>query len=123
MPGRIEYDLLADYLHLGHVALLPFKQELVTHCALPGKVLQYLACGLPTIATPLDGLRSMIPADSGILYANDFYEMVAMAIDLLSNPYQQDRLCSRGIYQMNLHCNWKTQLQLFEQMIANVERA
>ena len=65
----------------------------------------------------------MIPADSGILYANDFYEMVAMAIDLLSNPYQQDRLCSRGIYQMNLHCNWKTQLQLFEQMIANVERA
>ena len=123
MPGRIEYDLLADYLHLGHVALLPFKQELVTHCALPGKVLQYLACGLPTIATPLDGLRSMIPADSGILYANDFYEMVAMAIDLLSNPYQQDRLCSRGIYQMNLHCNWKTQLQLFEQMIANVQRA
>ena len=123
MPGLIEYDLLADYLHLGHVALLPFKQELVTHCALPGKVLQYLACGLPTIATPLDGLRSMIPADSGILYANDFYEMVAMAIDLLSNPYQQDRLCSRGIYQMNLHCNWKTQLQLFEQMIANVQRA
>ena len=123
MPGRIEYDLLADYLRLGHVALLPFKQELVTHGALPGKVLQYLACGLPTIATPLDGLRSMIQPDNGILYANNPKEMAEMAIELISKPHQQDQIGSRGIDQMHLHCNWKTQLQLFEQMIADVQRA
>ena len=117
MPGRIEYDLLADYLRLGHVALLPFKQELVTHGALPGKVLQYLACGLPTIATPLDGLQSMIPPNQGILYANDLQEMANMAIDLATKPEQQHKLASLGVDLMILHCNWKTQLQSFEQMI------
>ena len=50
MPGRIEYDLLADYLRLGHVALLPFRPEPVTHGALPGKILQYLACGFGVFA-------------------------------------------------------------------------
>ena len=123
MPGRIEYDLLADYLRLGHVALLPFKQELVTHGALPGKVLQYLACGLPTIATPLDGLRSMIPPNQGILYANNSQEMANMAIDLATKPEQQHKLASLGVDLMVLHCNWKTQLQSFEQMIRSFQHA
>ena len=123
MPGRIEYDLLADYLRLGHVALLPFKQELVTHGALPGKVLQYLACGLPTIATPLDGLQSMIPPNRGILYANDSQEMANMAIDLVSKPDQQHQLATFGIDLMTRHCKWHTQLQSIEQMIASFQRA
>jgi glycosyltransferase involved in cell wall biosynthesis len=107
MPGRIEYGLLADHLRLGLVALLPFKQELVTHGALPGKVLQYLACGLPTIATPLDGLQSMIPPNQGILYANNSQEMAKIAIDLATNPIQQHDLASLGVDLMILHCNWK----------------
>jgi glycosyltransferase involved in cell wall biosynthesis len=123
MPGRIEYDPLADYLRLGHVALLPFKQELVTHGALPGKVLQYLACGLPTIATPLDGLQSMIPPNQGILYANDLQEMANMAIDLVSKPDQQQQLATLGLDLMTHHCNWAAQLQSFEQMIASFHRA
>jgi len=123
MPGRIEYDLLADYLRLGHVALLPFKQELVTHGALPGKVLQYLACGLPTIATPLDGLQSMIPPNKGVLYANDSQEMADMAIDLVSKPDQQIQLATFGLDLMTRHCNWHTQLQSFEQMITSFQRA
>jgi glycosyltransferase involved in cell wall biosynthesis len=122
MPGRIEYDLLADYLRLGHVALLPFKQELVTHGALPSKVLQYLACGLPTISTPLDGLQSMIPPNQGILYANDSQEMADMAIDLVSKPDQQHQLATFGLDLMTRHCNWHTQLQSFEQMIRSFQR-
>ena len=123
MPGRIEYDLLADYLRLGHVALLPFKQELVTHGALPGKVLQYLACGLPTIATPLDGLQSMILPNKGIIYANDSQEMANMAMDLASKPAQQHQLATFGLDLMTLHCNWHTQLQSIEQMIESLQRA
>ena len=122
MSGRIEYNLLADYLRLGHVALLPFKQELVTHGALPGKVLQYLACGLPTISTPLDGLQSMIPPNQGILYANNSQEMANMAVDLATNPEQRHQLASLGVDLMILHCNWKTQLQSFEQMIRSFQR-
>jgi glycosyltransferase involved in cell wall biosynthesis len=117
MSGRIEYNLLADYLRLGHVALLPFKQELVTHGALPGKVLQYLACGLPTISTPLDGLQSMIPPNQGILYANDSQEMANMAINLVSNPQNRQALSELGVSSMSDLCNWKVQIFHFESII------
>ena len=120
MPGRIEYDLLADYLRLGHVALLPFRPEPVTHGALPGKILQYLACGLPTIATPLDGLQSMIAPDQGVLYANGPQEMTNLAVELASNVQHQNILSLRGIQLMNLHCSWQNQLQLFEKTLSEL---
>lgn len=123
MPGRIEYDLLADYLRLGHVALLPFRPEPVTHGALPGKILQYLACGLPTIATPLDGLQSMIAPDQGVLYANGPQEMVKMAIQLASNADQRSQLSLRGVNLMNLHCNWQNQIQTFKKLIIDLQHA
>jgi glycosyltransferase involved in cell wall biosynthesis len=123
MPGRIEYDLLADYLRLGHVALLPFRPEPVTHGALPGKILQYLACGLPTIATPLDGLQSMIAPDQGVLYANGSKEMAKMAIQLTSNADQRSQLSLRGVNLMNLHCNWQNQIQKFKEMITDLQHA
>ena len=85
MPSRIEYDLLARYLRIGHVALLPFRPQPVAYGALPGKVLQYLACGLPTVSTSLDGLQSMIAPDEGILYTNDLHEMVSVATQPISD--------------------------------------
>jgi glycosyltransferase involved in cell wall biosynthesis len=117
MPGRIEYDLLADYIRLGHIALLPFRPEPVTHGALPGKILQYLACGIPTIATPLEGLRSMIAQDQGVHYANSPKEMANSAVELASNVQHQKFLSLSGIQLMNLHCSWQNQLQLFENML------
>jgi glycosyltransferase involved in cell wall biosynthesis len=120
MPGRIEYDLLADYLRIGHVALLPFRPELVTHCALPGKVLQYLACGLPTIATPLNGLKSMIAPDQGVLYANNHKEMAITAAQLSSYSQHRNFLSSQGIELMNSRCNWQNQLSKFELILAQV---
>lgn len=122
MPGRIEYDLLADYLRLGHVALLPFKQELVTHGALPGKVLQYLACGLPTIATPLDGLRSMISNGDGVIYADDLNLMVDYALTLLGDTNHLNELAAAGLTQMRTKCDWPIQISHFETMVSDVSK-
>ena len=122
MPGRVEYDSLADYLHLGNLALLPFKQELVTHGALPGKVLQYLACGLPTIATPLDGLMSMIPPRNGVIYANDLTEMANLAVDLVHNPNQQQEISDSGINLISELCDWDNQITKFENLLRTLTR-
>ena len=123
MPGRIEYDLLSDYLRLGHVGLLPFKQELVTHGALPGKVLQYLACGLPTVATPLDGLMSMIPSGQGVVYANDPTQMANLAIDLAQNPIQLQAVSELGINLITELCNWESQITKFEHLLKSLTYA
>lgn len=120
MTGRIEYDDLADYLRLGDVALLPFSPGIVTHNALPGKVLQYLACGLPTVATPLDGLMSMIPQGQGVVYANDYSEMASAAISLVENTDQQKLLSERGRVSLTQHCDWTSQINKFESLLARV---
>jgi len=122
MPGRIEYDLLSEYLQLGDVALLPFKQELVTHGALPGKVLQYLACGLPTIATPLDGLKSMIPSGNGLIYENDLTQMTHLAIDLAHNQKQLQTLSDLGIKLISELCDWDNQITKFENLLRTLTR-
>ena len=122
MPGRIEYDHLSEYLQLGDVALLPFKQELVTHGALPGKVLQYLACGLPTIAMPLDGLMSMIPSGQGVVYANGPTQMANLAIDLANNQNRQQEISDLGIKLMTDLCNWDSQITKFENLLGGLTR-
>jgi glycosyltransferase involved in cell wall biosynthesis len=120
MPGRIEYDELADHLRLGQVALLPFHPELVTHGALPGKVLQYLACGLPTVATKLDGLMSVIPGCHGIIYTQSTSHIASEAITLINEPTRQIATAIRGFELISTICDWEIQLPLFETTLLSV---
>jgi len=119
LAGRIEYDSLADHLRFGHVAVLPFKPELVTHCALPGKVLQYLACGLPTVATPLHGLQSLVREGDGVVYASSSSDMARIAVRLANDSSERMALAKRGVELMNRECNWETQIEQFEQLLVN----
>jgi len=118
--GRIEYDLLADFLRLGSVAVLPFRSELVTNCALPGKVLQYVSCGLPTVASSLGGLRSLFQNGQGVIYAGSTAEMVSKVLDLLSVPEQRKAVSVRGREHLRLMFNWERQIQEFEALLKGV---
>jgi glycosyltransferase involved in cell wall biosynthesis len=115
--GQIEYNVLVDYLRLGHVALLPFEQGLVTHGALPGKVLQYLACGIPTIASPLKGLMSVLKNDNGVIYANTSILIATEAIDMARNPLVQQEFSIKGSKSMIEHFNWDRQIEIFENLL------
>ena len=119
-PGQIEYNILADYLRLGHVALLPFEQTLVTHGALPGKVLQYLACGIPTIASPLNGLMSVLTTGQGVIFTTTSNSMVAKAIDLAYNPHKQQVISIQGSKSMSEHFNWDQQIAMFENLLSEL---
>lgn len=120
MTGRIEYEQLADHIRLGQVAVVPFRPELVTHGALPGKVLQYLACGLPTIATPLRGLQSMVSDGQGVMYADSSRDMAGKAVQLVNNSQQRGEVASGGLRLIDRHCNWETQIQMFEQLLESL---
>ena len=117
MPGRIEYDSLADHIRLGHVALLPFRPEPVTHGALPNKVLQYLACGVPTVATPLDGLVSMAGTESGVTYSRTPYQMSIDAVRLMSEPATIESMRRSGLDLIRTKCSWEQQVIQFENVI------
>lgn len=120
--GRIEYSELAEYLRMGDVAVLPFHQELVTHAALPAKVIQYLASGLPTISTRLDGLQSVIGADNGVIFVSTLEEMAEQALRLVLDDTRRHQLSQHGRNFVLKHFDWSNQIEAFEQILLAVQR-
>jgi glycosyltransferase involved in cell wall biosynthesis len=115
--GRIEYDNLTAYLQLGDVAVLPFLQEDVTEFAFPGKVLQYLSTGLPTVSVHLKGLESTFPADSGFVFVSSTEEMIERCSEILNNQELRTSLSILGRNRMEEMCNWDQQVSKFEKLL------
>ena len=118
--GRIEYEELPSYLHLGDVAVLPFLQRDVTECAFPGKVLQYLSTGLPTISVHLKGLEGTFPPDSGFLFVSSAEEMVSQCIEVVNNEDLHSSLSILGRRRMEEMCNWDIQSAKFLGQIRSI---
>ena len=74
--GRVEHENLPEYLSLGTVAILPFLNIETTQFALPWKISQYMACGLPIFSTKLEGLCSVIASTDGVVYSDSITELV-----------------------------------------------
>ena len=68
--GVISYDELPEYLSISDALINPFESTLVTNLALPHKVLQYLAIGIPTISTKLSGLFQSLGDSAGIYWVD-----------------------------------------------------
>jgi len=86
MAGFIKYENLADYINLADIGINPFKVNKITNIIFPGKIYQYLACGKPVIATPLQGVIDIFPINStkhGIHYLNnpkDYNQLIKDAV-------------------------------------------
>jgi len=118
--GFADYQNLADHLRLGDVAINPFPPQLVTNCALPGKVLQYLGCGLPTVCTPLLGLQGMLEEGEGVLYREPGAAFVDAVVELLHDTGRADEVGASGRASMERLARWDTCLDLFEARLREV---
>jgi glycosyltransferase involved in cell wall biosynthesis len=118
--GRVEYDDLPRYLQLGDVAVLPFLQQDVTEFAFPGKVLQYLSTGIPTVSIHLKGLERTFPKDSGFVFVNTAEEMVFRCDEIINDPDLRASLSIQGRSQMEEMCNWVTQVEKFVDLLEEV---
>lgn len=119
MPGFIDYDELTEHLRLADVAINPFEPSLVTNCALPWKVVQYLACGLPVVSTRLDGLEGLVPEGHGVLY-EDLDQGFATAVsNLLLDDMARRQQMDRARRSIETSCNWDTCLGQFVSRISH----
>lgn len=78
--GYVPYDELPDYLRIGDVAINPMKPSLVSHVALPNKVLQYMAAGMPVVCTKLDGVQSLFSNEQGLKLVEGPTELVRASL-------------------------------------------
>lgn len=59
--GEKPYEVLPRYMAAFDVAIVPFQVRNMTHSANPIKMYEYLAAGLPVVATPIAECRGLEP--------------------------------------------------------------
>lgn len=80
LPGFVRFEELPDYLSAADVLLNPMIPSLVSHTALPNKVIQYLATGLPVVSTRLKGLLATLKDFKSITWAETSRESMEVAL-------------------------------------------
>ena len=83
--GFVPFHELPRYMTLGDVAINPLIVSTVASAAFPHKVLQYMAVGLPTVSTKLDGLYAAFGDESGLRWSSSPIETLEIALDILKN--------------------------------------
>jgi glycosyltransferase involved in cell wall biosynthesis len=103
--GRRSYQALPDYLHNADVGLIPFDStsypELV-HGIHPLKLYEYLACGLPVVATEWRELTNLASPAALTKTSEQFIEAIRNAV---SHPH--DKAALRKYAQQ---ADWQTRL-------------
>jgi glycosyltransferase involved in cell wall biosynthesis len=85
--GRRAYDELPDVLRAADAGLIPYSRNELTESIFPMKVYEYLAAGLPVIATPLPALAGV----AGVLKGKDTREMAELLDRALADDSPERR--------------------------------
>ena len=92
----VSYDELVRYICLADISVNTFIPSLVTHCVLPGRVLQSMACGIPVVSTPLQGMMSYSQGTETVTYRELDESFVNAVCDLLSDTAKRQNLGVAG---------------------------
>jgi glycosyltransferase involved in cell wall biosynthesis len=112
--GPRPYTELPSYLAAMDVGLIPFKRNPVTYHADPIKAYEYLAAGLPVVATDLPALRRfghvLRLADSAPAFLSALDEVVTQGRD----ARQAERVAEAK------HHSWTARFETFERLLEDV---
>jgi glycosyltransferase involved in cell wall biosynthesis len=71
LTGFQPFDMMPQYINLADICINPFIVNMTTRDIIPGKIIQYLSCAKPVLATPLPGMVSLLSdPERGIVYSN-----------------------------------------------------
>jgi len=111
--GRQPYQSLPQHLASATVGLVPFVDTPSLRIAIPTKLFEYMAFGLPTIASDLPPARRFIEsARCGLLAPASDIERLASALEyLLANPAEAWQLGENGRQAVLNSYNWEIEEQ------------
>jgi len=125
ITGFQPYPTMPQYISLATVCINPFLNTAATRDIFPGKIVQYIACGKATVATPLLGIRTLIPDEShGVIYADDAGDMARKVTDLIKSAEYRQKLEQAGLnYVRQAHDQEKIARQLEAELLAAIKRS
>ena len=114
ITGFQPYQEMPQYINLATVCINPFLITEATRDFFPSKVVQYIACGKATVATPVLGITTLLHGEShGVIYANSADEMARAVVSLVKSPERRQQLGYAGLnYVKQVHSYEKIAHQL-----------
>lgn len=104
ITGFQPYGDMPKYINISDVCINPFIINDTTRDIFPGKTVQFMACGKPLVATPLNGMLAMIPnKDKLIDYAyllddaKSPYGFTNQIIKLFKSPKERKDMGDRSL--------------------------
>jgi len=122
LVGRIRFDQIPAYLAIADVGIIPFEMGLVSNAAFPWKVVQYLAAGVPVVATQLKGLQSVFSEGVGVTYASAQRPLLDRVEEVLADRGLADSIARRGLDFVDRNFRWKHNVSKFEDRFKSVIR-
>ena len=116
----VSYEELVRHICLADVSINPFTPSLVTHCVLPGRVLQSMACGIPVVSTPLQGMMSYSQGTDTVIYRELDESFVDAVSDLLSDATKRQNLGAAGRNLVTSKGSWQDFVDKFSELAQNV---
>ena len=123
LTGFQPFDMMPQYINLADTCINPFEINSATRDIIPGKIIQYLSCAKPVLATPLPGMISLLSGpERGVVYSN-IDEIAENTIKLLKDSEMARDIGENGYrYVKNNHDEKKIAHKLdriLNQIVAN----
>jgi glycosyltransferase involved in cell wall biosynthesis len=110
LTGQVAFEKLPSYLQLADIAIDPKFSDAGEGS---GKMLNYLACGLPVLAFDSQNNRDFLPAQTTLASSVD--EMASQLADLLGDDTQLMNMGDKNFAHFEANYSWhKTKSQLAE---------
>ncbi len=99
-----------DYLHFADIGVLCSDKE-----GLSNAIMEYMACGLPVIATAIGGNTELVDKTNGILIPPGDYVALADALEqLITDPRLRRRLGKEGRKKIKENFSWEKTINALE---------
>jgi glycosyltransferase involved in cell wall biosynthesis len=120
MRPFVSYDELVRHICLANVSVNTFIPSLVTHCVLPGRVLQSMACGIPVVSTPLQGMMNYSQGSDTVVYRNLDPSFVEAVVNLLADTTKSQVLGEAGRNLVAAKGSWQDFVDNFANLAQKV---
>lgn len=127
--GFVPYDKVSNHLADARVGIVPYEESAGTHCAFVAKIVEYVASGLPAVATPLQSIRRYFQNDPMVKFADfngaDFGRKILDWLEAPTSDWQARAAASAARVQAEL--DWRPlcrkAVDFVENIAAGVETA
>lgn len=114
LPGYLDEETMRRHLLAADVALAPFEDNPVTRCKSPLKLCEYMAAGLPVVASDVGEARHLLGAAGVYVPAGDGDAMGRAVLRLLDDPALRESMSRAGLLRAQIDCHWRRTVDVLE---------